>query len=301
SPAPLLSLQHGTTFLKNDVPSTTANSFGGLELFSSAGFIVLMPDFIGYGKSSAVFHPYYDKAHSAMTVIDMIKAAKKFLANEGVSIDDRLFLAGYSEGGYVTLAAAEEIEKNPSHGLVVSAVAAGAGGYDLMHMLKSVAKTPNYAYPAYLGFVLMSYNATYDWDKPLDYFFAPKYANVLSKYMDGLHDGWFINQRLPSDVRQLFNPTFYRNLQKPGTEAALAAAVKRNTIFGWKATIPIRLYHGTTDEIIPHENSELTLEQFRAAGAKDVALKSFRGGTHGSSFAPMMEAFIPWFHELAFK
>src|SRR5687768_1537265 len=56
--APLLSLQHGTTFKKNDAPSVTGE-FYGVELFASSGYISFMPDFIGYGASSQIFHPYY--------------------------------------------------------------------------------------------------------------------------------------------------------------------------------------------------------------------------------------------------
>jgi hypothetical protein len=79
--APIISLQHGTTFSKDEVP-TVAGGYTGMELFASAGYIALVPDFIGYGVSSDVFHPYYDRHHSAMTVIDMIKSAREFLAKE---------------------------------------------------------------------------------------------------------------------------------------------------------------------------------------------------------------------------
>jgi len=297
--APIICLQHGTSFVKNDVPSLNGGDFTGMELFASAGYIAIAPDFIGYGKSSGVFHPYYDKGHSAMTVVDMIKSVKEFLVTENVAYNDKLFLAGYSEGGYVTLAAAEEIETNPSHGLALTAVVAGAGGYDLTGMLKGVSSNSYYSYPAYLAFVLMSYNTTYDWNKSLTYFFKPSCADALSKYMDGKHDGWFINQRLSTNVNSLFNETFYDNLQDRDKEEQLKRAILKNTIRGWKATAPIRLYHGTRDEIIPYENSEVTLKSFRAAGAENISLKPIPGGSHSSSFGPMMQAFIPWFHELA--
>ena len=130
-----------------------------------------MPDFLGYGTSQSIFHPYYDKAHASSTVIDLIKAAKEFLNQEEIAFNEQLFLAGYSEGGYVTLAAAKEIDENPEHGLNVTAVAAGAGGYDLPGMLAEITSGTYYAYPSYLAFVLMAYNETNDWHKPLTYFF----------------------------------------------------------------------------------------------------------------------------------
>lgn len=295
--APLLSVQHGTTFVKDDAPSV-AGGFTGTELFAAAGYISLMPDFIGYGKSESVFHPYYDREHSSLAVVDMIKAAKEFLTKEKIAFNEKLFLAGYSEGGYVTLAAAQEIETNPEHKLPLTAVAAGAGGYDLREMLSGLSTNTFYSYPSYLAFVLMSYNTTYKWNKPLTYFFQPAYAQALATYMNGEYDGSEINQKLTTDLTKLFNPDFYARLKDPNQELELKKAIEDNTIGGWQTSVPIRLYHGTKDEIIPYQNSEVTLENLKANGATSVSLTLIPNGTHGSSFMPMIQDFIPWFISL---
>lgn len=280
--APLISLQHGTTFLKSEAPSVSTDPTG-MEYFASAGYIAMMPDFIGYGESSQVFHPYYDKAHAASAVIDMIKSTKEFLTKENIAYNEDLFLAGYSEGGYVTLAAAEEIEKNPEHQLTVNAVAAGAGGYNLTEMLKSITTASYYSYPSYLAFVLMSYNNTYDWNKPLSYFFQDKYAQALQSYMNGNYGGSYINNKLTTHVPSLLAPGFYTSLKSEAGEKQLKDALARNSIYGWNTKIPTRLYHGTKDEIIPYQNSEATLKSFQVAGTKNVTLTPIPSGTHGSS------------------
>jgi dipeptidyl aminopeptidase/acylaminoacyl peptidase len=292
SKAPIISIQHGTTFSHDGAPSEGA--YTGMELFASAGYIVLMPDYLGYGESESLFHPYYDRQYSALAVIDMIKAAKAYLQGKSIPFSDKLFLAGYSEGGYVTLAAAREIDTNKEHNLTVTAVAAGAGGYDVVEMLKGVATNSYYSYPGYLAFVLMSYNSTYDWRRPLSDFFRPKYAEALSKYMNGEYEGGFINSRLTTDTKLLFNETFYSKLKQSAEETALKQAVQKNSVTGWKTTIPIRLYHGTKDEIIPVGNSEATFKSFKTAGSESVELILIPGGTHGSSFRPMLDSFIPW-------
>lgn len=294
--APIISVQHGTTFVKEDAPST--GSYTGMELFASAGYIAFVPDYIGYGQSAAVFHPYYDREHSAASVIDMIKAGKEFLAKQKIAFNDKLFLAGYSEGGYVTLAAAKEIETNDEHNMKLTAVAAGAGGYDLLEMLKGVTTSTYYSYPSYLAFVLMSYNNTYNWNKPLTYFFKSQYAEALDKYMNGKYDGWYINNKLTTDVTDLLNSDFYVRLKEPNQELELKRALADNSVSGWKTAIPVRLYHGTKDEIIPYHNSEVTLEKFKNAGSSDVELTLIPNGTHGNSFMPMLEAIIPWFEQL---
>ena len=293
-PAALVSLQHGTTFSKEDAPSMR-DGFLGVEFFASAGYVALMPDFLGYGASASLFHPYYDAEHSASSVIDLIHATKEFLTAENVLFNDRLFLGGYSEGGYVTLAAAKEIEKNPAHGLKLTAAAAGAGGYDLTHMLASITSSDYYPYPSYLAFLLMAYNETNDWNKPLSYFFNLPYSDALDKYMTGNHSGGYINSKLTTHVPTLFNAGFYDNLRNDGGEADLKNALKKNSVQGWRTDLPIRLYHGTKDEIIPFANSQVTLEQFKAAGSRNVSLTSLPGGTHGNSFEAMLRDFIPWF------
>lgn len=293
-PAPIVSLQHGTTFEKDEAPSVRGG-FQGMEFFASAGYVTIMPDFLGYGKSASLFHPYYDREHAASTVIDLIKATKEFLVSEQVPFSDKLFLAGYSEGGYVTLAAAKEIDTNAEHELKVSAVAAGAGGYALPEMLQDIAGGTYYAYPSYLAFVLVAYNETYDWEKPLNYFFRDKYADALSKYMNGEYSGGYINSKLTTNVPALFNPTFFAGLHDTGKDSELKHALANNSITGWQTSLPIRLFHGTKDEIIPYQNSEVTLAQFAEAGSENVSLTLLQGGTHGNSFEKMLRQFIPWF------
>lgn len=295
--APIISLQHGTTFRKDQAPSVSGE-FSGMEYFASAGYIAIMPDYLGYGTSSEIFHPYYDETHSALTVIDFIRSAKEFLEQKSIPFTDQLFLAGYSEGGYVTLAAAHELETNTTHGLDVTAVAAGAGGYDLEEMLRTVTTGTKYPYPAYLAFVITSYNNTYGWNKPLTYFFQERYAKALETYLTGDYDGWQINAKLTTDIKSLLNPGFLERLKAADGETDFKNALKENTVAGWNTSIPIQLYHGTRDEIIPYQNSESTLAKFKASGSDDVTLTLIPGGTHGSAFIPMLRKFIPWFETM---
>lgn len=291
--APLISLQHGTEFLKSEAPSVT-HTPTGMELFAAAGYIAFMPDFIGYGASQQIFHPYYDKASSALCVIDLIKAVREYLGELEIPFNDQLFLAGYSEGGYVTLAAAKEIDTNASHDLKVTAVAAGAGGYDLSAMLQTITQASQYSYPSYLAFILMAYSRTYDWNKSPSYFFNEPYATAVNDYLNGQYSGSFINDKLTTDVQLLLNQEFLQKLKQPDGEMTLKNALAGNSITGWETDIPILLYHGTSDEIIPFANSQLTLESFTAAGATSVSLIPI-DGTHGSSFSPMLRDFVPWF------
>jgi len=101
---------HGTTFNNAQVGSTFAGS-GETQLvaqvFASAGYIVIIPDYVGQGVDFVHVHPYvlYPKV-SAQTAADMLAAVKPKLTTQyGFSGTDtlKLFSMGYSEGGSYAL------------------------------------------------------------------------------------------------------------------------------------------------------------------------------------------------------
>lgn len=300
TPAPpaLLSAQHGTMFDKADAPSNFPASFTGFELFAATGYVTIIPDFIGYGVSKDIFHPYYDQKLSALTVVDMLKAAKYHLKTQNIATNDKLFLVGYSEGGYVTMAAQKEIETNPDHKLTLTAAAAGAGGYDLTGMLSGIAATTNYANPAFLAFIVQAYNTTYDWKRPLTDFFQEPYATNIPALLDGTKDIDAINQGLTTSPSALFNPTFYTNLANPAGETTLKKALTDNSFLDWVPKSPTRLYHGTADESVFYQTSESTFNRFKAAGATNVEFIPVPGGMHRTSIVPMMADALPWIESL---
>ncbi|MBD1397055.1 alpha/beta fold hydrolase [Pontibacter sp. JH31] len=293
SAAPVLSVQHGTIFQHDEAPSAMVGGPTGFEVFAAGGYVTLIPDYLGFGASRHLLHPYYHQQYSGLAVVDMIKAAKALYAREGIAVSEQLFLAGYSEGGFVTLAAQKEIESNPAHGLRVTASGAGAGGYDLTEMLAGVTAGKPYSYPAYLAYVLMSYNKTYGWNRPLTDFYKEPYATRLAGLFNGQHSGGAINRELSTMPHELLSEQFLAGLRGEG-EQVLKQALQANSFNNWVPQSPTRLYHGTADVIVPYANSEHTYNRMQAGGAPDLALVPIQGGTHSSSLIPMLTDLIPW-------
>ncbi|WP_347157228.1 lipase family protein [Pontibacter chitinilyticus] len=294
SPAALVSMQHGTIFSNQEAPSNYS-VISDQQLLAATGYITLIPDYIGFQESKAAFHPYFDQQHSALAVIDMIKAAKAFCKDKDFALNDKLFLVGYSEGGYVTLAAQKEIETHPEYGLTVTASAAGAGGYDVPGLLGIVTSGQPYYFPASLAYLLLAYNYTNDWKRPLTEIFQEPYASQLPKLFNGSTDGMAINNQLPIDPQKLFTAAFYNGLKDDGKEQQLKKALAENSLLNWAPQSPTRLYHGDADEIISFQNSKHTYQRFSEQGATQLNFITIPGGTHESSYTPMMQSVVPWF------
>lgn len=296
----IISAQHGTLFVDVAAPTNIANSneaFSGLELLASAGFITAVPDYIGYGDSKNEQHPYYDQQYAASAVVDMLKATKSYLADKKIATSNRLFLTGYSEGGYITMAAQKEIETNAAHGLTITAVAAGAGAFDLTEMLNGVANASRYEEPGFLATLLISYNNVYEWNRPLTSFYQKQYADKLPALLDGSKNRREINDGLTLSTKDLFDPTFFANLKVAGQEKPLKDALEKNSFNNWVPKTQTRLFHGTDDKAVYPATTTITYDRFKKAGAP-VSYDPILGKTHQGSFQPMLIETLKWFISL---
>jgi alpha-beta hydrolase superfamily lysophospholipase len=294
----ILSTQHGTLFVDVAAPTlfpSSPDAFSGLEIMASAGFITAEPDYIGYGNTANESHPYFDMQYAASAVVDMLKASKAYLAEKKIATSDRLFLFGYSEGGYITMAAQKEIETNRALGLKVTAAAAGAGCYDLTEMLAQIAKRQTYAEPGFAATLFTSYNTLYGWNRPLTDFFQKTYADKIPGLLNGKVNRKEINNALSTSTAKFFDATFYKNLSVNGQETKLKDALAKNSFTNWVPKAPTQLFHGENDEAVYYSTSQVTIDRFKAAGATNVQLIPLPGATHQGGFKPMLAKALPWF------
>ncbi|MBI3123030.1 MAG: hypothetical protein HYZ10_01365 [Ignavibacteriales bacterium] len=290
----LVSVQHGTQTKRINVGSVNAlNATDGL-IAAALGYFAVVPDYIGLGESMIV-HPYHISKSSADPVIDIIRAGKEFAGKNNITLNGQIFLAGYSEGGYVTMAAQREIEQNYKSEFQLTAVAPMAGAYDLNLSAKKIFLGKTYNQPAYLAYFMVAYNDVYGWNK-LDTFFNSPYAEKLPALFNGSKTTTEINSELTNDLSKLLNQNFVNGYLN-GTETTLTAAFSSNSLLDWKPTAPMRLYHGDADEYVPYENSVQAKNYFLTRGV-NVELVTIPGGTHGSAALPSIVAAIEWFGTL---
>ena len=144
----MVSFQHGTSVRRVDVPSAggTEGVLVGL-LFSSDGYLSVMPDLVGLGSSPG-FHPYLIADVSASAVIDHLFAVLQWSMTQSWDISGEVYLAGYSSGGYTVLAAQRALEEGYRDTFPIVASAPMAGPYDLSGtMLEMILREEPYPQP----------------------------------------------------------------------------------------------------------------------------------------------------------
>jgi dipeptidyl aminopeptidase/acylaminoacyl peptidase len=267
-PSPLLVYHHGTIFHNDHAPSNSLLMQLFAALLGSQDYIVLMPDYIGYGESAALLHPYDHASSLAVTSVDMLRAARTFLQQQAIPSQDKLFLTGYSEGGYAALATHKLIEEDYASEFTVTASVPGAGSYDMTTTLGYYLGMDPLLNEAALVYAFKAYDHIYHLNR-LSEFFNPAVVPVANDWFYGDKYEPEIQTALPDTIGEIFTDSFLTNYAMDDGEAELKARLTENNIYDWKPRAPIRFYHGTDDHIVPLQNSIAARDAMLARAAAD--------------------------------
>jgi dienelactone hydrolase len=294
---PVICFQHGTQTQRHLVPSLGAgNSDAGLAgaVAASMGYVCVAADYLGLGESYIV-PPYLLAENSATTVIDLLRASMSYLASQGIQTDGSLYLTGYSQGGYVTMAAHHEIEKNYSDEFQVTASAPLAGPYDLAATVDSIMEWGTYEQPILMAYLLNSYDHYYGWNRLHEIFREP-WAGEIPDYFDGSQMMAGINNRLPRSMDSIFTETFLAGYRSGG-EQDVRDAIAANSLLNFVPSAPVLMIHGDADQIVPYFNSELAKEYYNNGGKTNVEITMVKGNHEGAAEAAIVGAML-WFESL---
>ena len=290
----IMSLQHGTQTKRTKVGSANIqDAFEGL-IGGALGYLSLVPDYLGLGESQMV-HPYHHAKTSAETVIDFIRACRKEALKQSIKLNGQVFLAGYSEGGYVTMAAHREIQQYYSGEINVMASAPMAGAYDLYSTAKKILKDKTYDEPSFLAYLIVAYNDIFGWNALNKYFNSP-YLEKIPSLFNGTKTTDEINSALTNDLSKLFKQDFIDSFEN-GTETNLTNAFKDNGLINWVPNVPVKLFHGDGDQFVPYQNSVDAYNHFKSNGV-NVEFFTIPGGNHYTAAIPSILGAIEWFESI---
>ncbi len=292
----VLSVQHGTIFNEPDAPSyfapnTESTTVGVLG--AALGYLVVYPDYIGYGASKAVPHPYEVRKVTASTSYDMLKAVQEFVKEKNIDwTGNKLFLSGYSQGGGATMALQQKIESETPAAFTLKAVSCGAGAYDKLNFTKFLLSSPSSGDPTsnsqYL-WVMTTYNRVYNLNRPISYFLKEPYASAVQA------------QGPLAPINVSFNVAAtdaFKNGIVNGTDTDLINALKDNDTYNFVPKTPTLLIYGTADTQVYPLNSINAADAMKKAGATTVQLIPLPGETHTSGIAGYLTQTILYFQSI---
>jgi pimeloyl-ACP methyl ester carboxylesterase len=291
---PIIAFQHGTQVYRLSAPSRyNANPLAILSnydvagafqnyiecmtaaLMASAGYIVVMADYPGFGDSTEP-HPYVQLS-LGKSVLTMLQQAKKVLdylpASARWNQLKGIYLIGYSEGGFVTMAAARTL-KDASLPLVAAVPCAGS--YDLSGaMLGDILKTEAAVSPYYLPYTVHGYAASYRMlDNPwlyrdllqtaiadsLDYYFSGGQTSTVINAAIGVFPPYKVVKNMLADGLADQLGEYLRGVP-PASPTPIAAEVYRrlreNTVFhtDWVPDSLVQMIHCREDDVVPVGNA----------------------------------------------
>ncbi len=300
---PIVSFQNGTNTSHADAPTKNLNStiFKYLHSMASTGNIMLLPDYIGFGKSEQFVHPYLHKESTVAVIENFIIAAKEMIAADLIKTDwnTNLYLMGYSQGGWSTLCTHNDIDNTTDLDFNITASACGAGPYDLSIVQNYMIEGITYPQPVYMAYSIISYNELGLITNPLTDYFNEPYATPLPSYFEGQYNNSQINELLNDTVAVLLTDSFLNGMNTDSKYEDLRNAMNSNSISGWNTSQPIRLYHGTSDNYVPPTTSEQVFQEFVNAGATDnVSYIPLPGLNHETGAVPMILDALLWFADM---
>lgn len=276
---PLVCYQHGTVGEKSQIPSNLQSEAVIAMAFSSLGYTVIAPDYLGLGDSRG-FHPYMHAESEASVAIDMILATKDFAPSISLDLSNQLFISGYSQGGHAAMALFKELEENHSMDLPVTAAAPMSGPYSVSGVMVDQLFLPDpYFYPSYLPYTLNAYQMAYgNIYTNLSDIYRPGYDLLVQDFLDRNITLGQLNDQLINKLTQDFGSSIPRMIFLDTVQTLIRTdslhpfnvAMRLNDVYDWTPQAPMRMFYCEADDQVFYQNSIFADSVMNARNASDV-------------------------------
>ena len=294
---PLVSYQHGTVYGKEQVPSFADQSPETqlmIAQFAGQGYLLIGADYFGLG-TSAEPEGYMVKASHQQATQDMLAAGRAVIAHLGLA-DDGLYLGGWSQGGFVTLAMLERLEKS---GTPVKATATASAPIDVFAALNGFLSYPRANDADWVNslFILSAFSFE-------NYYGVPGLARSLIKdeHYEMARKAYAREPvdptKIPTDLHQLLNAEYFD--ARFFAASAYGRLVAETQVYRWLYQTPVRTYYGEADEAIATGLGRLAMTYQQAMGAGNAKVEAVTTGptSHRGTFASAVPEWKIWFDSL---
>lgn len=299
---PTVVYTHGT-ITQPEAPSLSIASPSSytIELLLSAAIAssfkcaVLVPDYIGYGESEAITHPFLHAESLGQASLDLIQAFREYAVKDEVALafNNRLLISGYSEGGSAAVALQKTIQGLSGSGLTVEKVIAGSGAYDNVAQATEFMKKTTTLNPSFVS----SYLWTFQMYKT-DFAYAKNYNQIFSEEDNALlqstqyNMAYFATEKLAlhTNPSLLFRQDFREGVLN-GTDTEFLRISKENSLVDFTPRDSLILVCGSADDWVYPINTRNAYNAMISKGCP-VNMYEYPGGTHQSTMINYLEILL---------
>lgn len=242
-------------------------------VLSKLGYALIIPDYIGYGVTGDMIHPYLMMELTCQNVIDMYLSVIPYLEAIGRKpVFDDIYLMGYSQGGATTLGVQYYLEKSYSmtsdRSVKIRRNFAGGGIYDIKHTFDSFVETNKASYPCGVPFVLVGQVYGNNLDRGM-------LKELLSPNVYEMIDDWFIKKTATTlQMNEYINTRITSDIMTPKamdrTSEEICTLYRYMTInsilsYTWEPEAPIYMFHSIDDDTVPFANATRARERWHEA------------------------------------
>jgi hypothetical protein len=268
-----------------------------ISQFASQGYIVIAPDYFGTTPGSTVPNSYFVAQSTAQACIDMYRASMTMLQQQGIT-PGKLFINGWSQGGYSTLLFLRALELA---NIPVAAAASASGPADPLLFVSSVLNNTS---PFFAGFsvaaltnLMLSMDAYQGLNGYVEEAVVPKYlekVRKLHRFEMTFND---FEKDVPLVIDSLYTDLFYadsRTATKPFWKLLDAGAAYR-----WRMKTPLRAFYSYRDEAIPWQVARIAADYQNTIGnATAEAIDAGATADHRAVYIYSLINIKPWFDSL---
>ena len=259
-PRPIVAYALGTQGLGDGCAaskSMTANLLyeqGNVQALLDRGWAVVVSDYEKIGTPGD--HTYVVKNAEGHAVLDLVRAAQR-LPGSGVATNAPVGIMGYSQGGQAAAAAAE-LESTYAPELNVKGVAAGGVPADLARVAENLNGPGNFFF-TFLAFAAVGLDSAYP-ELDLESYLNQAGHDLMAQGRNAcLIDGLALGAGKNIAALTTSDP-----LATPQWQARIAEQKLGNV----KPQVPVYLYHGVLDEIIPYDQAAALRTAWCSKGAQ---------------------------------
>lgn len=269
----IILVTHYTIYSLEEAPSVAKVAKGIESKMFYKDYILVIPDYQGYGISKDSVPPYLCGELTARQCVDMYLAAQKTLDSLNVGINtDSLYVVGFSQGGATALWTLRLLEEQYAGQLFVKACYAGSGPYDVAATYDYAVQHNDAGFPATIPMLVMGTSTGYDLHLTTDSFYTAELDKIYNAYIAPKKLGLLaILLKMPYGYLHYWLTDAGMDKSRPESQRLYEGLLRSSLVHypmddhpigqniicpQWKPTTPTYVFHSTQDDIVNFCNAE---------------------------------------------